>query len=195
VLLVNVVLADSLRAASAERRHYTLRADEAALAFREFAAASGREILFAAASVRGVKTSPVRGEFSAFEALTRMLAGTALYALEDARTGAFAVRRRPKPRSRSLFRLSKWSPIPAAIMARVRWQRHRVSHRRSAPVHLHGDVRSLSRASPNPIQSDETRDDYANASSMAYTCVGERPSHFCQLRGPLDAGAGSAGKM
>jgi outer membrane receptor protein involved in Fe transport len=90
--------ASSLLAADETKRQYRLRAGDAAVALREFAAASGREILFAAEAVKGVRTAEVRGEFTAFDALTRLVAGTELYALQDERTGALAVRRRPVSR-------------------------------------------------------------------------------------------------
>ncbi len=81
--------------AAEPRRRYDLPAGDAARALRDFSASSGREILFAADAVRGVRTGAVQGEFTALEALTQMLAGTSLYALQDERTGALAVRRRP----------------------------------------------------------------------------------------------------
>lgn len=85
-------------AAEEPKRKYDLRAGDAAGVLREFAAASGREILFVAEVVRGVRTGAVQGEFTPLEALARMLAGTQLYALQDERTGALAIRRRPEPK-------------------------------------------------------------------------------------------------
>lgn len=94
------LVASRLAAAPEElRRKYDLPAGEATAAFREFSATSGREILFATDAVRGVRTSAVQGEFTAFEALSRMLAGTRLEPLQDQRTGALAVRKRPEPKS------------------------------------------------------------------------------------------------
>src|SRR5437016_5467044 len=69
------------------KRHYDLRANDAAVALREFSEASGREILFAAEIVRGVRTSPVQGEFTVLDALNRMFSGTNLYAVEDEHLG------------------------------------------------------------------------------------------------------------
>jgi iron complex outermembrane recepter protein len=101
-------------AAPDAKRKYDLPAGDAAGALRQFSAASGREILFAADAVRGVRTSPVRGEHTAFDALTLMLAGTNLYAWQDERTGALAVRRRaePKPPSRP-------PPVPSETKSSV----------------------------------------------------------------------------
>gem|GEM_PF-487314 len=75
------------------KRDYDLPAAPAEEALRRFAEISGRETLFAAEAVRGVRTSPVRGSFTAAEALERMLADTGLVATVDEKTGAFAVRK------------------------------------------------------------------------------------------------------
>jgi iron complex outermembrane receptor protein len=84
-----------LHATEEPRRRYDLPAGEATGRLREFSAASGREILFASDAVRGVTTSAVHGDFTAPEALAHMLAATNLYAWQDAKTGALAVRRKP----------------------------------------------------------------------------------------------------
>lgn len=81
------------RAAEAARQSFNLPAGEAAATLRQLSEAARTEILFSAEIVRGVKTRPVRGDFTALEAGNRMLAGTELYALQDERTGALAVRR------------------------------------------------------------------------------------------------------
>ena len=96
-LLALAGMARRARAADEARRFYDLRANDAAIALRQFSAISGREILFAAETVRGVKTRDVRGEFTALEALERMLAGTNLYVTQDDRSRAFAVRKRAEP--------------------------------------------------------------------------------------------------
>lgn len=95
VLACAVAIALAARAAEELRRRYDLPAGDAATMLRQFAEVSGREILFAAEVVRGIRTSPVRGEFTALEALHRLLAGTNLHAIPDERSGAIAVRRLP----------------------------------------------------------------------------------------------------
>lgn len=80
-------------AAENTRRTYELPAGDAATMLRELSAISGREILFAAEVVRGVRTNPVRGEFTPVEAVSRLLAGTVLSVVQDEKTGALAVRR------------------------------------------------------------------------------------------------------
>jgi hypothetical protein len=80
------------RAADEPKRLYNLAAGEAAVTLRQFADVSGREVLFAAEVVRGVRTRQVRGEFSAPEAIGRMLEGTKLSAHLDQRRGTLVVR-------------------------------------------------------------------------------------------------------
>lgn len=91
MLALGLVLALSGRAADENRKAYDLPAGEAAVALKRFAEVSGRETLFAADAIRGVRTAAVRGEFSPQEALDKMLANTGLVAAPDAKTGAFAV--------------------------------------------------------------------------------------------------------
>ncbi|MSU67164.1 MAG: hypothetical protein EXS40_01110 [Opitutaceae bacterium] len=90
-LALGVVLASPGRAADETKKIYDLPAGEAASALKRFAEVSGRETLFAADAIRGVRTAAIRGEFSPQEALDKMLANTGLSAAPDATTGAFAV--------------------------------------------------------------------------------------------------------
>ena len=90
-LALGVVLVSSGRAANDTKKVYDLPAGEAASALKRFAEVSGRETLFAADAIRGVRTAAIRGEFSPQEALNKMLANTGLSAAPDATTGAFAV--------------------------------------------------------------------------------------------------------
>jgi TonB-dependent receptor len=90
----------AVRAAEPVRQWFDLPAGDAAVTLRQLSEAARTEILFSAEIVRGLRTPPVRGEFTALEAGNRMLAGTQLQALQDGRTGALAVRRAPAaPRS------------------------------------------------------------------------------------------------
>lgn len=82
-------------ASDSTRRAYDLPAGDAAVTLRQLSEASKREILFATEVVRGVPTNPVRGEMTALEAGERLLAGTSLAILQDDKTGALAVRKRP----------------------------------------------------------------------------------------------------
>lgn len=79
-------------AAASLQRNYDLPADAAERALKLFSQQSELGIIVGAEAVAGVRTSAIRGEMTAHEALTRMLAGTGLTAAQDDRTGAFAVR-------------------------------------------------------------------------------------------------------
>lgn len=82
--------------AAEQRQSYDLPRGDAATVLARFAEQSGRPILFAMDKVRGVRTNAVAGEFSAAEALDRLLAGTELVATLDRETGGIVVsRRRP----------------------------------------------------------------------------------------------------
>jgi outer membrane receptor protein involved in Fe transport len=81
-------------ATEAPRRHFDLPAGDAATTLKQFAADSGEQIVYLVDNVRGETTNGVKGEFSAREALDRMLAGTRLLATQDRRTGALVVGRR-----------------------------------------------------------------------------------------------------
>jgi outer membrane receptor protein involved in Fe transport len=77
-----------------EKRSYNLPKGDAATTLNQFAGASGRHIVFMMHKVRGEQTNAIAGAYSAQEALQRMLAGTALVAMQDPATGAFVVSRR-----------------------------------------------------------------------------------------------------
>src|SRR5206468_2559203 len=83
--------------AADSKQNYDIPAGSADQTLQRFSEISGRETLFASDVVRGVHTSPVKGQFTASEALNRLLAGTDLVATVDEKTGAFAVRRTATP--------------------------------------------------------------------------------------------------
>lgn len=86
-----------VRGEAAESRSYNLPRGDAATTLKQFAADSGEQIVYLVDNVRGQKTNAVIGEYSAREALNRMLAGTGLVASHDPATGAFVVgRKRPE---------------------------------------------------------------------------------------------------
>ncbi len=89
--LVGALLLLPARAAE-PTKPYDLPAGDAAAMLKQFSEVSGRETLFAASTVRGIQTHAVKGELTADEALARMLDGTGLTAVPDAKTGAFAVK-------------------------------------------------------------------------------------------------------
>ena len=70
---------------------FNLPAGEATVQLLRFSDLTGREIMYAAEVVRGMRTNAVQGKFTVREAMDRLLAGTPLQMREDAKTGAFAI--------------------------------------------------------------------------------------------------------
>jgi iron complex outermembrane receptor protein len=93
VLIVSALVSLAAHAAEEAKRSYNVPAADAAVALRQFSETSGKEVLFAAETVRGVRTPALRGDFTPPQALAALLAGTGLVATPDARSGAFAVRK------------------------------------------------------------------------------------------------------
>ena len=91
-LLLSSVGGDVLAAEDAKHR-FDVPAGEAAETLKQFAAQAGREIMFPAEPVAGVRTRAVAGSFTAPAALDRMIAGTGLVIVEDPHTGALMVTR------------------------------------------------------------------------------------------------------
>jgi len=77
------------------RRAFDVPAGDAEQTLREFSTQSGVQVIFPTQPVRGVATRAVRGEYSASEAISAMLAGTPLEAMRDPKTGTLTVRRSP----------------------------------------------------------------------------------------------------
>src|SRR5688500_20249563 len=78
------VLASSLAlGAQPVRKNFDLPGESADVALRKFSQQAGQQILFASEIAEGVRTNPVKGEFTALEAANRLLAGTALYVVAD----------------------------------------------------------------------------------------------------------------
>lgn len=76
---------------------FDLPADEAPAAFRRFSEISGAELLYASELVKGVRTAPVRGEFTPLVALERMLANTDLKVIIEKESRAFVVKKADPP--------------------------------------------------------------------------------------------------
>lgn len=91
--LLGVLRAAEGRAAST--RVFDVPAGDAAATLRQFSAQADEQIVYMVDSVRGERTNAVQGELSARDALTQMLAGTRLTAVQDAATAAFSVKRLP----------------------------------------------------------------------------------------------------
>lgn len=98
---VLLLAAAPLFPAEPARIAFDLPAGDAAQTLKQFAQQARREILFPVQPVGGVKTNAVAGELTVTEALGRLLAGTELSAVEDARTGAIVVKRDQVPNAPS----------------------------------------------------------------------------------------------
>jgi hypothetical protein len=70
---------------------------DAAETLRQLARQARESVVFPIDHVRGIRTNPVRGEFTAREAAERMVAGTLLFVSQDAPTGALTIGRTPTP--------------------------------------------------------------------------------------------------
>ncbi len=93
-----LISAAALTAWAAEAtKTFNLPAGEAAQTLKQFSTQAGREIVFAPVAVAAVKTNEVKGELAPKAALDALLADTGLVATQDAKTGAFAVRRDASP--------------------------------------------------------------------------------------------------
>lgn len=82
----------SAAAPDAKRVAFDIPSATARDSFKQFAAQSGTQVLYAIEVVEAVKTNAVKGEYSPREAIDRMLAGTTL-AAQQTESGAIAVRR------------------------------------------------------------------------------------------------------
>ena len=80
-------------AAEATPRAFDLPADAAEASLKRLAVQSGVEVLFTTEMTAGVRTRPVRGQFTPLAAANALLAGTPLVAEQDARTGAVTINR------------------------------------------------------------------------------------------------------
>jgi outer membrane receptor protein involved in Fe transport len=80
-------------AAEPARKKYRLSGGDAAVTLKKFVRQSGEQVVYLVDSVRGVSTRAVQGEFTARDALERMIDGTPLAVREDARTGALTINR------------------------------------------------------------------------------------------------------
>jgi len=143
--------------AQGQKQSYDLPAGDAPVTLRRFSKRSGYDVLFSAEVVRGARTNAVRGEFSAREALDRMLAGTTLVAVADERTGGLAVLRNTGVAPRGL------------------------------PPPVRNDPQSTTNVSDNVVQLKEfevstTIGSYAEVNSSAAT---ENPANFHDFAGTV----------
>lgn len=82
-------------AAESPTKAFDIPAGNAVDTLKRAAQQAGLEIMFPAEMVRGVKTSAVKGDFTPGEAFERMTSGTGIRVIQDEKTGALTVGRRP----------------------------------------------------------------------------------------------------
>ncbi len=92
----------SLAGAEAPRTLFSIAGGDAALTLRQLSRQARESVVFPIDLVRGVRTNPVQGEYTAREAAEHMVAGTDLFVSQDIQTGALTIGRRPKPQSAPL---------------------------------------------------------------------------------------------
>ncbi|MDP3070001.1 MAG: TonB-dependent receptor [Opitutaceae bacterium] len=95
-VLFSIVFSAAIGAADAAKM-FDVPAGAAAETLKRFAQQAGQQVVFPANEVRGVRTAAVKGEFTARDGLTRLLAGTELAATFDEKSGTFAVARAADP--------------------------------------------------------------------------------------------------
>ena len=86
-----------LRAADAPKQQFNVAAGAAEPSIKVFSAQSGRQVIAPTDLLQGVRTQAAIGNFTAREALERMLSSTGLAARFDNATGAFAIVRSVSP--------------------------------------------------------------------------------------------------
>lgn len=85
----------ALAAAEAPKTSFDVAGGDAAETLRQLARQARESIVFPIDRVRGVRTNPLQGEFTARDAAGRMTAGTELFVSQDPQTGALLIGRRP----------------------------------------------------------------------------------------------------
>ena len=92
VVALTLGLAALASAADAAKRSFNVPAADAEKALKVFSEQARLEVLFPTALVLGVRTQSVSGDLPPRDALTQMLAGTGLVAVQDEKTGALSLR-------------------------------------------------------------------------------------------------------
>src|SRR5687768_2984345 len=82
-LVLLMAMAPNLIRAQDARRQFDIPASDAVTSLKQFSEQSGRGLIVASESVRGVRTNAVKGDLTAGDALTRLLEGTGLVASRD----------------------------------------------------------------------------------------------------------------
>lgn len=96
VLILFLAICSLAAGANSPRKHFDLAAGPATASLKHFVSQSGVQLLYVAEEVSGVTTNAVKGEFTAGDAMRRLLANTVLSAVET-ENGAIAINRAPDP--------------------------------------------------------------------------------------------------
>lgn len=91
--LLHGIAASTAFAAAPEKKIFDVPAGDAVVALKRFAEQAGRQVVYMVDTVRGERTNAIKGEYTARDALDRMLANTRLVAVEDQQTTALSIRR------------------------------------------------------------------------------------------------------
>ena len=83
--------------AAESTRAFDIPAGAAENTLRQFAAQSGREVLFSTEAARGVRTNAVKGNLIVQVAARQMLSGTPLHLIEDDNHGVLRIARVADP--------------------------------------------------------------------------------------------------
>ena len=111
MLWVMIVTSTPAMAAGPARRSFAVPAGDALTTLNVFSAQSDGKVLYSADAVAQVRTNAVLGEFSAREALDRMLAGTELEVVQKERGEALTIRRKPPPLKITPAKTVKTDPL------------------------------------------------------------------------------------
>lgn len=84
-------------AAEEVRKLFNVPAGPAETTLKQFSEQSGHGVIFVTSAVQGIETRAVQGELAVREALDLMITGTPLAVTQDAKTGAFAIKRDNDP--------------------------------------------------------------------------------------------------
>lgn len=84
-------LTATLTGAEATKQRFDVPGGAAELSLKEFSKQSGLEVLFSSETVANARTKPVKGTYTAHEAIGFMLVDSRLSVAQDARSGAFRV--------------------------------------------------------------------------------------------------------
>ena len=96
-------------------RRYQLAGGDAEQTLRQFVEQSGEQVVYVVTKVRGVTTNPLTGEFTAREALNRLVARTKLTVVHDQKSGALMITVTPPettPRTGGAQPVSDPTPSP-----------------------------------------------------------------------------------